>query len=484
MLSRPGSREINRKERLRAPHVAPPMLPPHVRIRNFDEVYLPWTPEMASAEASRCLHCPTQPCVTACPLHNDIPRALWLTEHGDFDGAAAVFRETNNISEVCSRVCPQSEQCESACPHLKVGKPSVAVGRIEGFLADRYRKKKGWHGERPPCSGHRVAVVGAGPAGLTVAELLAAKGHCVTVFDQWPDGGGLLRYGIPRFKLDHCLVRSRLDFLREMGVEFIFDTHVGDETGVDDLFALGFEVVFLGTGASTPNPLQIPGNHLKGVYQASSFLVRANVEQNLRPSELEDPPEVGESVVVLGGGDTALDCCRTALRLGAPEVSCLYRRTREEMPGNPRDEALALDEGTDFQWLLSPEELLSDADGHVRGVKCLRMRLGAPDDSGRPRPEPIPGSEFELPADTVVLALGYGSDPFLTRAMPGLEAQARGLVVVDPPTGRTSREMVWAGGDNVTGPSLVATAVAQGRLAAADIHQKLGWGKAGAGTLP
>jgi len=300
---------------------------------------------MAMEEASRCLHCANAPCVEACPLGNDIPRALWLAEQGDFEGAARVFQETNNLSDICSRVCPQSEQCEGRCPHLAEGKPAIAIGRIEGFLADVSRRASGWHAKRPPCSGHRVAVVGSGPAGLTVAELLAREGHGVTVFEQWPDGGGLLRYGIPRFKLDHALVQRRLDFLHELGVQFVFDTCIGEVAGVDSLLSDGFEAVFLGTGANRPAPVEIPGMELDGVYQARAFLVQANVEQNLRPSELEDPPEVGRRVAVVGGGDTAMDCCRTALRVGAKEVVCYYRRTEAEMPGNPTDRRLAREEG-------------------------------------------------------------------------------------------------------------------------------------------
>jgi len=320
-----------------------------------------------------------------------------------------------------------------------------------------------------------VAVVGSGPAGLTVGELLALEGHCITIFEQWPHGGGLLRYGIPRFKLDHALVQRRLDYLHGLGVQFVYDMRIGDDKGVDALFAEGFHAVFLGTGATQSVHPSFPGADLQGVYQARPFLVQANVEQNLRPSELEDPPEIGRRVAVVGGGDTAMDCSRTALRLGAQEVTCYYRRSEHEMPGNPVDRGLAREEGVAFEWLASPVKMVGDRQGRVKALRLVRTVLGHPDSSGRPRPEPLPETEFEARVDSVILALGFVPDGRFSGDAHCLATDAAGLLTVDPRTGRTTREMVWAGGDNVRGPSLVAHAVAQARTAARDMHRRLSW---------
>ena len=473
MIPRPASKEIDRKERLGRPSAGVPMQAPSERVENFDEIYLPWDAERAMEEASRCIHCPATPCVKACPLHNDVPLALWQVEHGEFEAAARIFQETSNFSDICARVCPQLIQCEGACPHLKKGQPPVAIGRIEAFVADWYRQNFGGDLEKSAATGCRVAVVGAGPAGLTVAELLTRKGHSVTVFDQWPDGGGVMRYGIPRFKMAHSLVDARLDHLKALGVEFIYDTRIGNNRGIDNLLDGGFDAVFLGTGAGITATTDIPGADLAGIHYSTPFLVRANVEQNLRPTSLENPPEVGDRVAVIGGGDTAMDCCRTALRLGAKDVTCVYRRTEEEMPGNPRDRGYAREEGTEFEWLVAPVRFIGDEGGRVRAMECVRMELGEPDESGRRRPVPVDGSDFEMPVDTVILALGYWPDPTLGEQTENLETHRWGLLVVDEETGRTSRDRVWAGGDNVLGPAVVATAVAHGWRAAADMHDRL-----------
>jgi glutamate synthase (NADPH/NADH) small chain len=408
--------------------------------------------------------------VKACPLGNDIPYALWLLEHGDVVGAASVFRSTSSMPEICGRVCPQSELCEGACVYAKQGSPPVPIGRLEALVADRAPEEIP---ERPAPTTHRAAVVGAGPAGLTVADILARRGHSVVVFDAWPAAGGVLRYGIPQFKLSHGRVRRRTSWLEEIGVRFVPNTFVGRDLTVDDLFDDGFETVFLGIGAGVQREASTGGADLPGVHQATPFLVRANVEAALRPPALRGDVSVGRRVAVIGGGDTAMDCVRTAVRLGAEEVTCWYRRTEQEMPGNERDRALARQEGVSFEWLAQPIRFLPGSDGRVSYMELARMRLGEPDASGRRRPVQIAGSVFRVEVDAVVLALGYEADRLAVERVRELEADDRHLITIDPQSGATSREGVFAGGDAVLGPALVVTAIQQGRRAAEGMHRYL-----------
>lgn len=474
MLPKPDPKEIDRKRLLSLPNNEIPKQAPEERIHNYQEVYHHFDWETAKAEAERCIQCPGAPCVRACPVDNDIPYALWQLAHGEFEAGAEVFRQTSTMPEVCGRVCPQVILCEGACIYTNMDKPPISIGRLEAMLADYQKEHAGLSTKTEPPTGHRAAVVGAGPAGLTVAELLAKKGHSVTVFDAWPAPGGIMRYGIPKFKMDHSIVDDKAEYLEKLGVEFVFDTRVGEDITVDELFdEHGYETVFLGVGAGVGAELKIPGVDLKGIFKATPFLVRANVDEDRRPPDLQEPPQVGERVAVIGGGDTAMDCVRTAVRLGAQEVMCVYRRTEEQMPGNERDRQFAKEEGVNFKWLTQPIRFLGDEDGNVVAMECIHMELGEPDDTGRRRPVPVKGSEFTMLTDTVVLAIGYWPDPLLGETTPGLETHDWGLITVDDETGTTTREGVFAGGDDVLGPDLVVTAVAQGRRAAQAMHEYL-----------
>lgn len=470
MLPRPNPKEIDRKGRLALPEADVRRQDPKARRSNFDEVYFPFDEESAKAAARRCIQCPGAKCVKACPLGNDIPYALWHIECGEYEKAALVFRKTSTFSDICGRVCPQTILCEGACIYTKKNKPPVPIGRLEAFAADYLKTHSGIPTETEPTTGHRAAVVGAGPAGLTVAELLARKGHSVTIFDANPMAGGVMRYGIPTFKMNHALCDEKAELLAELGVEFVFETVVGKDIHVDDLFEQGYETVFLGVGAGVAAEFKVKGADLVGVYHATPFLIRANVAPSQCPAGLQGSPQVGERVAVIGGGDTAMDCLRTSVRLGSKEVTCVYRRTESEMPGNVKDRALAKEEGVDFRWLTQPIEILGGENGHVVGLKCLQMELGEPDESGRRRPVPVEGSEFTLDVDTVILALGYWPDPLIGDNTPGLETHNWGLISIDEATGVTSRENVFAGGDGVVGADLVVTAVAQGRVAADAMH--------------
>lgn len=474
MLPKPDPKEIDRKRRLSLPDNKIPRQDSKERIHNFQEVYEHFDWETAQAEASRCIQCPGAPCVRACPVDNDIPYALWQLEHGEYEEAAEVFRLTSTMPEVCGRVCPQSVLCEGACIYTNMGKPPISIGRLEAMVADYQKEHEGWSIQTEPPTGYRVAVVGAGPASLTVAELLAKKGHSLTVFDTWPTPGGILRYGIPKFKMDHDIVDDKVEYLDKLGVGFVLNTRIGEDITVDELFDdRGFEAVFLGGGAGIGVELKVPGVDLQGIYKATPYLVQANVDEDKKPPGLKGLPEIGERIAVIGGGDTAMDCVRTSIRLGAEKVMCVYRRTEEQMPGNERDRQFAEEEGVKFKWLTQPIRFLGDEDGQVVAMECQKMKLGEPDDTGRRRPVPVDGSEFTMIVDTVVLAIGYWPDPLMGETTPGLETHDWGLIIVEKETLATTREGVFAGGDDVLGPDLVVTAVAHGRRAAQSMHEYL-----------
>ncbi len=474
MLDRTGALDIDRKERRRSSPIEPPKVAPAQRISSFSEAKLSFDPETAKQEASRCLQCPTpQACLRGCPAGNDVPRALWHIERGEFIEAANVFRETSNLPEICSRVCPQEVQCEGSC--VREGyREGVSIGLLERFVTDHQRRTGGTPvPETAPPSGRHVAVIGAGPAGLTIAEELAKRGHTIAVYDAWPKAGGAMRYGIPSFKLPKHIIDEKVEMLASMGVVFHFNTKIGEDTTVDGLLAEGFDAVFLGTGSAVSVPLKVRGSDLEGIYQATPFLSRANLPAEELPPGMQKPPEIGRRVAVIGGGDTAMDCLRTALRIGGDEVTCVYRRTEAQMPGNSKERRYAREEGAKFVWLAAPIEFIGDEAGHVRAMRCQRMRLGEPDASGRRRPVPIEGDDFVMEVDTVILSLGYWPDPLMGETTAKLKTHDWGLITADEETGKTSRNQIFAAGDNVHGPDLVVTAMVAARKAAESIDEYL-----------
>ncbi|MCZ7546085.1 MAG: NAD(P)-dependent oxidoreductase [Anaerolineae bacterium] len=471
--------DIDRKARAKRPMQPVVKEEAQKRLTNFNEIYLLYETEIACIEAGRCIQCPDPaPCQLACPLGNDIPTALRLTEQGRFIEAANVFRKTSPMPEICSRVCPQERLCEGSC--TQGGGPNdqhVRIGKIEKFLLEYQYAMEGIPlGEVAPDTGKRVAIVGGGPSGLAVAEILRRKGHAVTVYDANPFPGGLLIYGIPAFKLEKSRVVEKVEQLKKIGITFIPNTKVGVDIMLDDL-RKQYEAVFIGVGANVDATARFDGADLEGVYQAGEFLIRANVPLELQPPALaaQGKPDIGRRVYVVGGGDTAMDCVRSSLRLQMAHgydlaVTCAYRRTEAEMPGCRAERENAREEGAQFEWLTAPVRFIGDEHGKLSAIEFVKMELGAPDESGRRRPIKIEGSEYTVPADTAILALGYWPDDTLGKTVPDLETHDWGLITADPETGRTSLTNVWAGGDAVHGPDLVSTAIRAGLHAAQSIH--------------
>ncbi|KUK26277.1 MAG: Glutamate synthase (NADPH), homotetrameric [Acetothermia bacterium 64_32] len=443
---------------------------PRARIHNFDEVPLGYTPEEAMEEAKRCLQCKNAPCVGGCPVGIDIPGFIAHIAKGDFRAAIRLIKESNNLPAICGRVCPQETQCQGVCTLGRKFEP-VAIGRLERFVADWERE----NGVELPRvgrpTGFRVAVVGSGPAGLTCAVDLRRYGHEVTMFEALHEPGGVLMYGIPEFRLPKAIVKAEISSVREMGAEIVTDAVVGKTFTIDDLFADGYHAVFVGSGAGLPRFLGVPGESLIGVYSANEFLTRVNLMRAYRFPEYDTPIKVGRRVAVVGGGNVAMDAARTALRLGAEEVLVLYRRTEAEMPARREEIHHAVEEGVRFEFLVSPVRFLGE-NGRLSGVECVRMELGAPDESGRRRPVPIEGSEFSLAIDTAVIAIGNRPHPLVPRTTPGLEVSRHGTIVATE-DGATSRKGVFAGGDIVTGAATVISAMGAGKRAAAAIHHYL-----------
>lgn len=458
------------------PRTPMPEQKPEVRKRNFDEVPLGYTKEMAIQEASRCLQCKKPACVEGCPVQVDIPGFIKLIKEGQFTKAIRKIWEKNSLPAICGRVCPQEIQCEGKCILGKKGEP-VAIGNLERFAAD-WERQYGT-GELPPKlppTGKKIAVIGSGPAGLTVAGDLILKGHEVTVFEAFHKGGGVLVYGIPEFRLPKDIVASELNYLERLGVKFVYNCVVGKTITIDELFEQGFDAVFIGVGAGLPRFLNIPGENLVGIYSANEYLTRANLMKAYLFPEYDTPIAKGKNVVVIGAGNVAMDAARTAMRLGADSVKIVYRRSREEMPARLAEIHHAEEEGIEFHLLTNPIEFLGDENGKVRGMRCIKMELGEPDESGRRRPVPIEGSEFEMECDLVVISVGASANPVLTQATEGLELNKWGYIVADPETGKTKKKGVWAGGDIVTGQATVILAAGAGRKASDSIHQYLTWG--------
>ena len=444
---------------------------PQVRSGNFQEVALGYTAEMAVEEAQRCLQCKKPLCVSGCPVNIHIPEFIAQVARGDFKAAYEIIRQTNGLPAVSGRVCPQESQCESLCVRGKKGEP-VAIGRLERFVADWYRENVTEEPPRPASNGVKVAVVGSGPAGLTCASDLAGLGYEVTIFEAFHTAGGVLVYGIPQFRLPKEIVRHEVEGILDLGAELSLNTVVGKTITVDELFDMGYRAVFIGSGAGLPMFMRIPGEALSGVYSANEYLTRVNLMKAYREDH-DTPIKHSRAVAVVGGGNVAMDAARCAKRLGAEHVYVVYRRGEAEMPARAEEIHHAKEEGIEFHLLNNPTRILSDGKGSVAGMECIRMELGEPDESGRRRPVEVPGSEFVLDVDTVIMALGTTPNPLIRSTTPGLETDRKGCLVVHEDTMETTREHVYAGGDAVTGAATVILAMGAGKKAAAAIHAAL-----------
>ncbi|GAB6156900.1 NADPH-dependent glutamate synthase [Desulfotomaculum varum] len=450
---------------------AMPQQDPLVRSKNFAEVALGYTEELAVAEAARCLNCQKPLCKQGCPVGVDIPEFIALVKEKKFAEAARVIKRTNALPAVCGRVCPQEHQCEKYCVLGKKHEP-VAIGRLERFVGD-YVMNMESEIEKAAPTGYQVAIVGSGPAGLACAADLARWGHSVTIFEALHTPGGVLMYGIPEFRLPKRIVQQEIENLKKMGVKIETNAIIGQIASLDELLnEEGFDAVFLGTGAGTPYFMNLPGENLNGVYSANEFLTRANLMKAYRFPQSATPIKVGKKVAVLGGGNVAMDAARTALRLGAEEVYIVYRRSRAELPARLEEIEHAEEEGVKFLFLTNPTRYIGNQEGWLTGLECIKMELGEPDASGRRKPVPVAGSEFLLPVDIAIVAIGQGPNPLITKTTPDLATNRRGNILADE-AGKTSKEGVYAGGDVVTGAATVIKAMGAGRAAAKSIHEYL-----------
>ncbi len=449
-----------------------PSQEPNVRNKNFKEVALGYTKEQAIDEAQRCLSCKNKPCHTGCPVQIDIPAFIAEVAQGNFEEAYNIISKSSSLPAICGRVCPQENQCEGKCVRGIKGEP-VAIGRLERFVADWHMSNSFVNPKAYTSNGHKVAVIGSGPSGLACAGELAKRGYEVTVFEALHVAGGVLVYGIPEFRLPKVIVQKEIDNLKAMGVEFKTNMVIGKVLLIDELIdELGYEAVFIGTGAGLPKFMNIPGENLKGVYSANEFLTRVNLMKAYK-EDSDTPIQHAKNVVVVGGGNVAMDAARSAMRLGAENVYIVYRRSEEELPARKEEVEHAKEEGVVFKLLHNPEKILGDENGSVSGVRCIEMELGAPDESGRRSPIPKEGSEFDIEADCVIMALGTSPNPLIKSTTEGLEVKKWGGIVADEATGLTSRNKVYAGGDAVTGAATVILAMGAGKAAANAIDRDI-----------
>ncbi|MFX1561814.1 MAG: NADPH-dependent glutamate synthase [Promethearchaeota archaeon] len=444
---------------------------PKERIHNFNEVNLGYSEKQVIQEAGRCMACKRPTCRECCPVEIDIPRFLEAVRKKDFRAGIAIIKEKNSLPAICGRVCPQEVQCQKGCILSKKGHP-IEIGRIERFLADWERE----HGIKlpslPKSTGRSVAIIGSGPAGLTAAGDLALLGHKVTVFESLHEPGGVLVYGIPEFRLPKAIVKAEVEYLSKLGVKFYLNAFIGQLYSLQDLFKQGYHAILLATGAGLPSFLNIPGVNLVGTYSSNEFLTRVNLMRAYQFPEYDTPIMKGSTVAVIGGGNAAMDSARTSLRLGAKKVLVAYRRSENEMPVRQEEYHHAKLEGVQFQFLSQPVEILGEQ-GHVVGMKCIRMELGEPDESGRRRPRPVPGSEYDFPTDTIIFAIGAAANPSVPKCTPELKVDQWGDVCVDSETLETSIPHVWAAGDITGGEGTVISAAGEGKRAARNIHSYL-----------
>ena len=445
---------------------------PEDRIRNFGEVALGYTEEQAVREARRCLSCANPQCVKGCPVGVDIPTFIKLIKEKKFDAAIRKVKEKNSLPAICGRVCPQEEQCQKFCVMGRKGE-SLAIGRLERYVADFELKRGVKSPARRAPTGKKVAIIGAGPAGLTAAADLAKLGHSVVVFEALHVAGGVLVYGIPEFRLPKQIVQAEVDYVKKLGVEVHTDALIGRLFTIEELFRKGFNAVFIGSGAGLPQFLGISGENLGGIYSANEFLIRVNLMRSYRFPLFDTPIKVGRNVAVIGGGNVAMDSARCALRLGAEHVCIIYRRSREELPARREELLNAEEEGITCKFLASPTRFLEDEQGRIKGVELVAMELGKPDESGRRRPVPVKGSETVMEVDTVIVAIGRTPNPIIQSVTKGLETTRHGTIIADVETGKTSLDGVYTGGDIMTGEATVISAMGSGKRAAKAIHKYL-----------